>query len=97
MIHQVFTVYDAKAEIYLPPFYAQTKGHAVRMFEDSANDPEHQFNRHAEDFTLFHCGTYEDTTSEFSIFAAPMALGVAIEFRKGQLIEVPAQEEKQHA
>ncbi len=82
MIHQVFTCYDCKAEIYLLPFYCQTKGQAIRMFDDSSNDPSHQFFKHPEDFVLFQLGTYDDGIGVFDLYDVPIVLGRAIEFKK---------------
>jgi len=70
--------------MYLPPFYFTTAGLATRAFEESCNDPQHQFNRHAEDFTLFELGTYDDNTAKFQFMETPHALGVALEYVKTQ-------------
>jgi len=87
MIHLVFTVYDTKAELYLPPFYNQTKGQAVRAFQDTTNTKDHQFNRHPEDFTLFYLGTYDDCTTHMEMEKTPISLGKAIEYK-----DTPTQE-----
>lgn len=83
MIAQIFTVYDSKTEAYLPPFFTQTKGAAIRMFEDTCNDQEHQFYRHSEDFTLFQLGSYDDQIASFDLYETPSPIGKAIEFKKG--------------
>ena len=82
MIHGVYTIYDSKAELYLQPFYCQAKGQAIRMFEDTCNDPEHQFYKHAEDFTLFQLGVYDDQNAEMQMLKTPCPIGKAIEFKK---------------
>lgn len=74
MLLKVFTIYDSKAEAYLQPFFMQSTGQALRAFEDSVNDPNHQFNKHAADFTLFELGTYDDQTAIFSTFQAKKSL-----------------------
>ena len=85
MIHHIFTVFDSKAAAYLTPFYAQTKGVAIRQFSDAINaDPSHNFARHPEDFTLFELGTYDDNNSQFTLHDAPQSIGVAVEFIKEQ-------------
>lgn len=88
MIKLIFTIYDSKAETYMDPFCAKTKGEAVRMFTDTCNDPNHQFYRHAEDYTLFHLGTYDDNQATHDLLATPVALGIAIEFRQSEIQEV---------
>jgi len=57
-----FTVYDSKAEAYLRPYFAETKGLAMRAFRDAVNDPQHEMHRHAEDYTLFHIGSFDPMT-----------------------------------
>lgn len=81
MLLQAFTVFDSKAEAYLPPFYMSTKGQAVRAFTDSANDPNHAFHKHPEDYTLFLVGTWDDATAFIHLEKTPVPIGKAIEFK----------------
>jgi len=62
MLHQIMSIYDSKVDAFLPPFYAQTKGQALRMFQDAVNQDGHTFNKHAADYTLFHIGSFDDET-----------------------------------
>lgn len=80
MILHMFTVYDSKARAYLPPFFMQSKGAAIRSFDDSVNDPASAFHKHPEDYTLMELGTYDDSKAEFDLLEAHDALGCAIEF-----------------
>ena len=66
MTHQMFSVYDSKAEAYLPPFQADTLGLAERMFQDTINDPRTPFHKHPEDYTLYHIGTFDSHTAQLS-------------------------------
>lgn len=77
---EVFTVHDSKSEGYLQPFFTLTEGLAIRMFKTSALDPNHQFHVHAEDFTLFHLGTYDESTGLFNLHDTPRPLFKAIQF-----------------
>ena len=61
MLLKVYTIHDSKTEAYLKPFYAATDAEAVRTFADAINDNNSPFHRHAEDYTLFGIGTFEDT------------------------------------
>lgn len=79
-ILKVFTVYDSKAEAYLQPFFMHSKGQAVRMFQDLANDPQHQFFKYAADFTMFEIGTYDESSGLLSPVQPYQSLGCAIEF-----------------
>lgn len=80
MIHKIFTVFDCKAEAYLPPFLLHAKGQAIRAFTDMANDPNHVFNKHPEDYTLFELGEFDDGSAIITIHPSPQSMGVALEF-----------------
>ena len=81
MIHKIYTVFDHKAEAYLPPFYMQTKGTAIRSFTESCNDHTTTFHKYPEDFTLFELGEFDDQTSTFDLHLSPEPIGKAIEFK----------------
>lgn len=78
---KMFTVYDSKAEAYLPPFYSKSKGEALRSFTDAVNDPQSQLNKHPEDYTLFEVGDFDENLGGFIILEAKTALGTAIDFK----------------
>lgn len=85
----VFTVYDSKAEAYLPPFFVNTKGEAIRAFSDCCNDKNHQFGQHAADYTLFELGSYSYLEGCFNIHETKVSLGNGVEYQKTvQLPEV---------
>lgn len=77
---KIFTIYDSKAEAFLPPFYERSTGLAVRAFEDAANNSEHQFNKYPSDYTLFELGEFNETTAEFTHLKAHINLGLAVIF-----------------
>lgn len=76
---KIFTVYDSKAQSYLPPFYMQSTGQAMRTFEDECNNKESLFNKHPSDFTLFEIGSFDDQTALIEIYEAKTSLATAIE------------------
>lgn len=82
MLLKIFTVYDSKAEAYLQPFYMQSTGQALRSFEDTVNDTNTQFHKHAADFTLFEIGNFDDSTGTFKISESKTNLGSALEYLK---------------
>lgn len=59
---RIYTVHDSKAEAYLQPFFAANDAVAMRYLETAANDSGHEFARHAEDYTLFEIGGFDETT-----------------------------------
>jgi len=92
-ILKVFTVYDSKSDAYMQPFFMQTKGQAVRAFSDTVNDPKHQFYKHAEDFTLFELGSFDELSALFDLHLTPVSLGCAIEYKKQQVMSLQQQGE----
>lgn len=80
MKHNVYTIYDCKAEAYLQPFQMQKKGQAIRAFENTVNDPNTQFHKHPADYTLFEIGEYDDSTGNYAMWDAKINLGLATEF-----------------
>ena len=80
MLLQIFSVHDSKAGAYFQPFFQQTEGMAIRIFSDLATDPDHSFNKHPEDFTLFRLGVYNDQNGEFTGEKTPHPICKAIDF-----------------
>ncbi|AXH75849.1 MAG: nonstructural protein [Microviridae sp.] len=83
MITKIYTVYDSKAEAYLPPFYAPTDGSALRSFATAAQTPDHEFHKFASDYTLFAIGTFDDQSATIE-YHTPRSLGVALEYKNSQ-------------
>lgn len=72
LILRMYTVRDEKAEAYLPPFCARTPGEAERMFLELSTDPQHQFCKHAEDFSLVEVGSFDQETGAVKGLPAPV-------------------------
>lgn len=78
----MFCCYDAKAEYYMTPFLMNTRGEALRAFQDIANDPQSAICKHPEDFSLFEIGEYDSLTGRVENLIAPLSLGKALEFKR---------------
>jgi len=78
----MFSVYDSAAKFYSDPFYALTKGQALRDFISACNDKNTYLNKHPADYTLFFLGTFDELTGAVQMELTPMALGKAIEYLK---------------
>lgn len=76
-----FAVYDSKVEEYNRPFFARTRGEAVRMFSDSVNGADESLAKHSEDFTLFYIGEYDGSAGMF-VPSEPVTLGNALQYRE---------------
>lgn len=81
MIQNIFSVYDSKAEAYLPPFFLHTTGMAQRIFSDCANDPEHPWGKNPADYTLFKLGSFNDATAHITLEKSPHAICNGMEVR----------------
>lgn len=79
---KIFSVHDSKASAHLPPFYARTKGEAIRAFETTCKDPTSQFYLYPTDFTLVELGEFNEITAEIKSLAIPINLSHASEFAK---------------
>lgn len=86
-----FTIYDTKAEVYLPPFFVPTRGIATRAFADCVNSEDHQFSKHPHDYTLFELGEFFDHDASFLIKNAPKSLGNGVEFIELELADSPGE------
>lgn len=76
-----YTVYDAKAEAYLTPFFNQTDAVAERNFRTAANTPDHAFCLYSEDYTLFRLGSFDILTGALTSDTA-IAIAKAIELKE---------------
>lgn len=83
MESKLYTIYDQKAEIYLPPFCFPTHGAAVRAFTETVNDPQSNIAKHPEDYNLFYIGTWDDNSALFEA-ASPANLGGGLEFKNNE-------------
>jgi len=86
-VKKVFTVYDCKAQAYLPPFVCLTRGVAIRMVRAAAMDVSHDFFKFGADYTLFEIGEWNEFKGELKQFAAPTNLGTALSFGQAECRE----------
>ena len=63
----LFSIYDSKAQAYFPPFCLHNPQMAIRQFSDMVNDPETRISKHAEDYTLFQIGEFDDSNAKINI------------------------------
>lgn len=62
---RMFAIFDSKAAAYLPPFFLPEIGQAHRLFGDCCRNPEHEFGKHPEDYTLFILGFFDVPSGQF--------------------------------
>lgn len=80
MLHKVFAIHDVKAGAYLQPFFAMSRGTAIRAFSDHARDASTPVGQHPEDYTLFELGTFDDHDAHFDLLDIAEPLGKALHF-----------------
>lgn len=85
---QLFTIYDEKAEAFLPPFTCGSEGIAKRAFADCVNSQTHQFGKHPQDYTLFWVGDFYDHDGSI-VVASRKSLGNGVEFIAPDLADTP--------
>lgn len=62
MNNGLYSVFDTKARVFLPPWISLNDDTARRDFAGAVNQHGHQFNRYAADYILFRIGNYDDLT-----------------------------------
>lgn len=82
MIKKIFTIRDQKAEAYLNPTLMRTSGEFLRAIEELANDPNHQFHKHSEDYSLWCVGEYDELTGEVIPYKEHETLGKVLDYVK---------------
>lgn len=70
------SVRDAKAEMFMRPFFVQSTGVAVRSFTDEVNreDKDNQMFNHASDFALYEIGLFDDSDGKVYPYDIPKLL-----------------------
>ena len=81
MIYDVFSIYDDKADAFLPPFILPNQNMAKRVFADCCNSDSHQFGANPADYTLFRLGQFDDAAGQFLLERTKPSLGNGVEFR----------------
>lgn len=81
MIYNVFSIYDEKADAFLPPFILPNANMAKRVFADCVNSDTHQFGLNPSDYTLFELGQFDDSNAQFMLQRTKQSCGNGLEFR----------------
>lgn len=77
MITKAFSIYDSKALVFNPPFFALTVPAALRMFSDLANDKQSTVYKHPGDYVLYGIGEYDDSNGSLIAYKQHTHLGIA--------------------
>lgn len=63
---EIFSVFDKAVQAYVQPFYARSKGEALRMFTEAVNDEKNNLHKHAGDYSLYYLGQWDDGGAGFA-------------------------------
>ncbi len=64
MQHGYYAVYDNKAERYYSPMLFRSDLEALRVFNDCIEDPNHQFGKNPEDYSIWKIALWDEETGE---------------------------------
>ncbi len=81
MLLKVYSIRDAKSEIFNTPFYKKTHGEAERDFKTLVNDSKSTVFNYSEDFDLYYHGTYDDNTGLFNPLKTPEHIVKAVQLK----------------
>lgn len=70
----VCAVLDKAAEVFMRPFFVVHEGVAKRDFIGECQNPESIIHKHAEDFSLYKFGTFDDNSGVFDLLREPQLL-----------------------
>lgn len=63
---QLYTIYDTQAQRAVMPFGRDNDDVAKRDFITMCCNPETPFGKHPNDYTLYHCGEWDDKSMLFN-------------------------------
>lgn len=78
MKKRLYTILDVKIEETMDVVTYPTDAAAIRAFVNTCQDPNHEFHRFSEDFTLWHVGFYSTHDMEIEK-ATPKQIARAID------------------
>lgn len=75
----IYAINDAQVSAFSQPFFSQTNGAALRAFSDHVNEKGTQPNKHPQDYSLWHLGTFNDDDGTIEP-VKPSRIGTAVEY-----------------
>lgn len=82
-----YAVRDRAMNGFLQPFFLASDGLAIRSFADEINraDPKNAMYAHADDYDLYHLGTFDEEQGLFETFnPKQLAIGKQVAIRDQQ-------------
>lgn len=66
MLVNIYAIYDDAAKAYMQPFFSATDGLAIRAVQKAVDDQNSDFHKHAQDYSLFGIGKFDDSKGTIS-------------------------------
>lgn len=76
MKQHICAVHDKASELFMRPFAVPAVGVALREFADAVNNPESDFSKHPDHYTLFTLGEFDDNSGELTSAVASLGNGI---------------------
>lgn len=87
MILEFYAVHDSAVGAFLRPMCFRSRGEALRSFADAVANEENGFSAHADHYSFFYCGTFDDSTGVVSPADYPLRLVGARDYVPSRLPE----------
>jgi len=84
MIWKLYSLRDAKAEVFMAPQAFQNKAVALRAVAESVNgiNKDSPIAKYPEDFGIYELGEFDDSTCRITLYDTPYHLANCFEFVK---------------
>lgn len=76
---KVYSIRDAKAEAFNPPFYKHTHGEAERDFHQLAKKSDSMVAQYPEDYDLWYLGDFDDQSGKVTPLETPQHIIKAVQ------------------
>lgn len=78
MKREVIAVFDRAADAFAQPLFVNALGQGIRMFQDEINRAaqDNPMHHHADDFDLYHLGTWDDSQGKFDNLHEPKQIAI---------------------
>lgn len=85
---QVFAVRDRAIGAFMQPWFAPSVGAAIRAFTDSVNDATSPWNKHPDDYDLWHLGEWDDQNGRFEVSESGVLAGAVAQIALGKQVVI---------
>lgn len=77
---RLYSVFDAAANAFMPPFALRADAEAKRSFGQACCDPDHMFSKARVDYSLWLIGEFSELSALVEPVTPPVMVAKAVEF-----------------